>query len=333
MKFLYVLISTPKDIYYEQAFISITSLRMHTPNAFVSLFTDKETIDSIQSRKADIRKIVDEIVIENFEANVSNLKRSRILKTTMRNKIDGDFLYIDCDTVICDNLNDIEEFEFDLGAILNRHTISTISMNRIFSTKVLRKICNKPDFYNYPHYFNSGLLFVRDTKFNREFFEKWNENYLLGCKKNVSLDQPSLALTNYQLGFPIKKLDGKWNTQVWNGANYLHNAKIMHYYALEGSEYEPFSHSLPLELKKTGFLTENDLSLIAQPKGFFGKAAYIIVGDNYEVYRSYIGFFIRRLYKYKFLFKLIDKIFAIFITIYLKLNLYKKICKHFKETA
>ncbi|GBU23737.1 glycosyl transferase [Fibrobacteria bacterium R8-3-H12] len=317
MKFLYVLVSTPKDIYYEQAFISITSLRMHTPNAFVSLLTDKETIDSIQGRKADIRKIVDEVVAENFEANVGNLKRSRILKTTMRNKIDGDFLYIDVDTIICDSLSEIEEFEFDLGAVLNRHTTIALSILRTSSTRALKKIFNNPDFYNYPHYFNSGLLFVRDTEFNRKFFEKWNENYLL-ANKNIRLDQPSLALTNYQLGFPIKELDGKWNVQIWNGANYLHNAKIIHFYGSlvgVGSEYEPFSHSLPLKVKEAGFLTENYLSLIAQPKGFYGKTVYIITGDNYEIYRSDIGLFIRRLYKRKFLFKLIDKICAILIKI------------------
>jgi hypothetical protein len=325
MKFLYVLISTPKDIYYEQAFISITSLRMHTPGAFVSLLTDKETIDSIQSRKTDIRKIVDEIVIENFEASVNNLKRSRILKITMRNKIDDDFLYIDCDTVICDNLNEIEEFEFDLGAVLNRHAISTLGLYRTTIIRILRTMFNNPDFYNYPHYFNSGLLFVRDTEFNREFFERWNKNYLLGLKKVVPVDQQSLALTNYQLGFPIKELDGKWNVQIWNGVNYLHNAKIMHYYADEGNKYEPFSHSLPLRVKETGFLTENDLSLIAQPKGFFGKATYIIVGDNYEIYRSNIGAFLRKLYKCKFLFRLIDKIFVIPRMIYAKLNLWRKI--------
>jgi hypothetical protein len=311
MKFLYVLISTPKDIYYEQAFISITSLRMHNPSAFVSLLTDKETIDSIQNRKADISKIVDEIVIENFEADVSNYKRSRILKTTMRNIINGDFLYIDGDTVICDNLNEIEKFEFDLGLVLGQHTIRTLSINRFHSIRQLKTIFNKPDFYNYPYYFNGGLLFAKDTEFNREFFKKWNENYFFGCKKNLYMDQPSLALTNFQLGFPIKELDGKWNVNVRNGVNYLHNAKIMHYYASVGKEYEPFSNSLPLRVKETGFLTENDLSLIAQPKGFFGKAAYIIVGNNYEIYRSNIMVFLRKLYKYKFLFKLIDIVFAI----------------------
>jgi len=311
IKYLYCLISTMKDIYYEQAFISITSLKMHTSNAFVTLLTDKETMDSIKSRKADIRKIVDEIVVENFENGVSNLKRSRILKTTMRNRIVGDFLYIDGDTVICQDLSEIENFDFDFGSVLDRHTLLSFNMQKFNIIRQLKIILNKLDFYSYPYYFNGGLLLVKDTKFNRKFFEKWSENYLLGCGKSVLMDMPSLALTNYQMGFPIKELNGKWNVQIWNGANYLHNVKIFHYFASEGNEYEPFSHALPLKLKEAGYLTESDLSLIAQPQGFFGKAAFIVVGDNYEIYRSNISVFLRKLYKHKFLFKLIDKIFVL----------------------
>ncbi|MDR2579854.1 MAG: hypothetical protein LBC85_02530, partial [Fibromonadaceae bacterium] len=199
MKYLYCLISTPKDVYYEQAFISITSLRMHTPDAFISLFTDKETIDSIQIRKADIRKIVNEIVIENFESNISNLKRSRILKVTMRNKIDDDFLYVDCDTIICQDLSEIKDLKIDLGAVLDRHTLLPFNIQMFNIIKPLKTMLNNPSFYDYPHYFNGGLLFVRDTKPNRDFFEKWNENYLMSRKKGISIDMPSLALTNFQL--------------------------------------------------------------------------------------------------------------------------------------
>lgn len=309
IKYIYCLISTPKDIYYEQVFISVTSLKMHNPNAFVTLFADKETIDSIKDRKADIRKIVDEIVVENFESDVSNLKRSRILKTTMRNRIDGDFLYIDSDTIICQDLSEIESLDFDLGATLELHTSISLNIFRPWTIRDLKIVLNEPDFYNYPHYFNGGLLFVRDTKFNREFFKKWNENYLLGNKKGLLIDMPSLALTNYQLGFPIKELDGKWNVQVWFGANYLHNVKILHYFTHGDRKYEPFFHTLPLKLKETGYLTEGDLSLIANPQGFFGKAVVIVTGDDYEVYRSNMVFFLRKLYKIKFLFKLIDEIF------------------------
>ncbi|MCL2206475.1 MAG: glycosyltransferase [Fibromonadales bacterium] len=311
MKYIYCLISTVKDIYYEQAFISITSLRMHTPNAFVTLFTDKETIDSIENRKADIRKIADEVIIENFESKVSNFKRSRMLKTAMRNRIEGDFLYIDSDTVVCQDLSEIGDINFELGAVLDGHTLNLLNFRRFSVIVPLKRMLNKADFYDYPYYFNSGLLFVRDTKCNRIFFEKWSENYFLGCQRGVRIDQPSLALTNYQSNFPIKELDGRWNVQVWNGANYLHNAKIMHYYASDDSEYEPFSRTLPLKLKEMGCLTEDELFLVAQPRGFFGKAAFIAVGDDYEICRSNIGGLLRKLYKHKFLFKLIDKIFAL----------------------
>ena len=59
IKYLYCLVSDTDDIYYEQTFISMTSLRMHTPSAFISLLTDENTINSIQERKADIKDIVD----------------------------------------------------------------------------------------------------------------------------------------------------------------------------------------------------------------------------------------------------------------------------------
>ena len=310
-KYLYCLISRIDDLYYEQAFISISSLKIHNPNAFVCLFTDKDTIDSIKSRKADISKIADEIVVQHFEESIDSLNRSRILKTTMRNKISGDFLYIDCDTIICQNLSEIENINFDLGAVLDYHKSlpNHILMYQIIERRKL--LLNDPDFYNSSYYFNGGIIFARDTEFNNDFFKKWNENYLLGCKINLPMDMPSLALTNYQLGSPIKELDGKWNVQVWHGANYFQNAKIIHYYAtiLDHRKYEPYCTVLPLKVKKNGYLSEEDISLILNPLRFFGDATYIISGCDYLIFRSSIGGFIRNLYKHQFLFKLFEKIF------------------------
>ena len=310
IKYLYCLVSSPKDVFYEQAYISIISLKIHMPDAYIILFTDNETIISIKKRKADIRNIVDEIIFEYFDNKISNLKRSRILKTLMRNKVDGDFLYIDSDTIISHELNEIEDMNIDLGAVLDMHTLFSLHIHYLWFKKYLKVIYNNEDFYNYHYYFNGGLLFVRDTQFNKEFFKKWNENYYLGCKKGILLDMPSLALTNYQLGFPIKELNGKWNVQVWAGVNYLNDAKIIHYLGNE-NDYEPFTSIIPHELKDNGYLTEKNLSIISHPKSCFGEAAITVVGNDYEIYRSNINAFLRKLYKLKYLFKFIDKIFIL----------------------
>lgn len=43
MKFLYVLVSNERDIYYEQTYISILSLKHFNPNACVHLLVDNLT--------------------------------------------------------------------------------------------------------------------------------------------------------------------------------------------------------------------------------------------------------------------------------------------------
>ena len=323
IKFLYCLVSTLEDLYYEQAFISITSLRMHNPNAFVSLLTDKDTIISIEDKKANIRKIVDEIIIEDFSDSLNRFNRSRYLKTIMRNKISGDFLYIDSDTIISQNLDDIQNFEFDLGAVLDFHKL--LSSHFLKSQIIERRklLLDNPDFYNHPYYFNGGLLFVRDTDFNRLFFNKWHENYLIGNKNNLFMDQPSLALTDYQLGFPIKELNGKWNVQIWHGVNFFNDAKIVHYFStiLDYRKYEPFNSSLPIYLRNNGYLSKDDLSIIARPLTFFGNESYIITNENYRIFYTSISGFVRNLYRYKLLFRITEIFFNCIRSIFIKLGI------------
>lgn len=43
MKFLYVLVSNERDIYYEQTYVSILSLKHFNPTAFVHLLVDNLT--------------------------------------------------------------------------------------------------------------------------------------------------------------------------------------------------------------------------------------------------------------------------------------------------
>ena len=43
VKYLFVLTSSPKDFFCEQTLVAIASLRVHNPNAFVTLLTDDKT--------------------------------------------------------------------------------------------------------------------------------------------------------------------------------------------------------------------------------------------------------------------------------------------------
>ena len=200
MKYLYVCVSSSIDFYLEQTFASIVTLKANTPSAFVTLLTDNLTMASLQEGRDKIKALCDEIVVKNFETNISQKKRSRLLKTNMRNYVDGDFLYIDGDTFVFDNLSEIEKCPHIIAGVQD--------MN-----------------------FNSGVLWTRDNEENRTFFKDWSQTYIEYEKKGISQDQPTLSFVNCKHGYPIYELDGSWNCQLESGAQFFNNAKIFHYFA------------------------------------------------------------------------------------------------------
>ena len=120
MKYVYVLTSTEKDLYYEQCLMSVFSLRHYMPKAFISIITDNKTNETFNNR-LELKNYVNEIISVPFNDTVSNIERSRRLKTTIPEYINDSFLFIDCDTIVCDNLSEIENSNYDIAAVLDGH--------------------------------------------------------------------------------------------------------------------------------------------------------------------------------------------------------------------
>ncbi|MDR2601213.1 MAG: hypothetical protein LBC53_01985 [Spirochaetaceae bacterium] len=240
-KYLYVLVSADADFYYEQFYISAFSLKMRVPGAFVSVLTD----DSTAPRLSELRvagggggdPLIDEIVVPDIPADVPQMIRSRFLKTSMRKHIAGDFLYIDADTVVAEDLSCIEDINADLAMALDMHGADDekwlINVNE-----------KKYSFYNsleapLGEYYNSGVILCRDVPRNHVFFKDWHKNWLDSVSMGVPIDQPSLHKTNAGAGFVIKELDGIWNCQIKRShiLAYLAAAKIIHYFGSWGGGF------------------------------------------------------------------------------------------------
>jgi len=121
VKYLYVLTSTIEDCYYEQFLLSATSLKMQMPSAHAVLLTDDKTEKTLTGKRAAFRHLIDEIICVKFPEESDLHYRSRFLKTTIPQHISDDFLYIDCDTVICADLSEIEREDISLGAVFDTH--------------------------------------------------------------------------------------------------------------------------------------------------------------------------------------------------------------------
>ncbi|MBQ3784439.1 MAG: hypothetical protein II838_13540 [Lachnospiraceae bacterium] len=231
MKYLYVLVSNLADYYSEQAFLSIYSLKLKTPNAFISLLVDNQTAEYLKTEFQELIKSVDEFKEVELDSKYTNKEKSRILKTTMRQHIEGDFLFIDCDTVICEDLSEIEKCEFDIGCVLDTH----VPMSRhSFHDWIIRnyKKCGFEESLSSDFHFNSGVIYCKDNSKVKHFFDDWYTLWKTSYEKGIDIDQPAFNQANVINHNIISEISNKWNCQlVHGGFKYILEAKIIHYFA------------------------------------------------------------------------------------------------------
>ena len=312
-KIVYVLVCSDKDLYCEQCILSIMSVKKNSPESPITLLIDDLTKNCIEhhTSKKQIFELVDELISVPRPQNFSGMETSRYLKTKMREFVQGDFLYIDSDTIICSPLYEIENTAIELGAVLDQHTSLSQSTHAIISKQHIKKVSSLNELAQYEKYFNGGVLWVRDTESNHKFFDDWHNNWLHSRSKGIKTDMPALALANYQNNFSIQELDGVWNCQIWFGANYLSKAKIIHYFTsidTFSGGYGVFSVDLPKKINSGEKLDKHDWELIQNARNAFPTPNAIILGSDYEIYRSSLCGVLRALYRKKRLFNLFEKI-------------------------
>jgi hypothetical protein len=288
MKYLYVLVSDDSDLFLEQALLSITSLRMYMPDAFISLLVDDITEANLIEKRKFILELINEFKVITLDSKFNKKARSRCLKTSMRNHIEGNFLYIDNDTLITTELSDIENIQADIAAVLDWHlylseieNISTAHINNIREKD--KKLGFVSTFKSNTH-FNGGVLFCKDNENGVNFFNEWHKLWLYCFDNGNTNDQQSLNQANYNLGNVIYELEGIWNCQILkDGAlRFLYNSRIIHYFASQ-TQKKPYllADTFYLhEIKKCGFVNDDIKLLLKTPKSLFLKNARLLYVDN-----------------------------------------------------
>lgn len=231
-KLVYCLVSNDQDIYLEQTLFSMISAKIHNSDVCIVLLVDYETDSTIVGKRKEIMKYTDEYHVLNFDLHFSKKQRSRLLKTSVRQVVRNSLLFIDSDTIICGDLSDLDNMTDDFAAVLDHHITleENVHFNKLHKElKVIGGNLKRDDLY-----FNSGVMFSKDTDSNIAFYELWQKNYKDSILKNIDFDQKSLALTNEQMGKVIRKLPDKYNCQLTSSL--VPGSKIYHYYASAGEE-------------------------------------------------------------------------------------------------
>ncbi|MDE6633418.1 MAG: hypothetical protein K2K23_10505 [Muribaculaceae bacterium] len=289
-KLLYVIVSDESDIYLEQGYVSMFSAKMHMPECHITILTDVKTSSSFKGIRKEEIKYADEIVEVPLDSFLPAQKRSRILKTNARNYVDGDFLFIDCDTIVIRDLSNIDDETSILCACWDSHSD--------FAHNPYRNICLRDtkkmgvDISKESEFFNSGVIYVKDNTFTRDFYRHWHENYLKGYDKGVSMDQPSLEVTNIELKHPIQKLEPEWNCELKHGIKYLKDAYIVHYLCTNPSRSNDQQFFLLnekdvfLEIKKTAVIPSKIIEVIKDPFKGIAEVTHCFAGKEIYFFRT-----------------------------------------------
>lgn len=233
-KIVYVLVSEETDFFYEMVLLSLYSLRIYHPKDNVELVMDMDTYDRLVDKKASILNDVMPIVVP-IPPDYSVMQRSRYLKTCLRQIIKGDYLFLDCDTLICRKLDDIDTIDTDLAMVSNLHgkCYEPTHNNDMWGDNAEDNHLGEAPHY----YFNSGVMFARDSDVSHRLFETWHSLWKQSVGKGVPQDQPALWRSIVQGGFTIKELPAAWNCQLFHFENACdrRSAFIFHYFSNKNS--------------------------------------------------------------------------------------------------
>ena len=280
MKYVYVVTSTEKDLYYEQFLISAASLRLHNPDAEIIVLTDNATNKSLNGGRSAYEQYISDKKVITTPSDFSAKESSRWIKTSIHHHVSGEFLFIDCDTVITETLNQHFPEEIKIGAVLDTHATLDKHHLRTHFQKEDMNVGFASSLKSNVRY-NGGLIYHSEYPSAEIFFEKWHSLWIESMKKGCSQDMPSLNQANYEMNNIITALDGEWNCQIsHNGLPFLADSKIIHYYATSlvslVPAYKLASPAILGSIKESGELSPEILRLLENPKTAFEPFSRII---------------------------------------------------------
>lgn len=290
-KFVYVVVANEGNYYFEQMLISALSLKQFNPNANIYVLVDVDTYSFIEQRKQEYETVISGIIKVETPCGFNNMRKSRFIKTNLRNLIEGDFLFIDTDTAICGDISDVDSLECELGAVPDQHVPIRL-FNPVRNLYDWAKVAGFSVENDNNFYFNSGVIYCKDTQRAKAFFTDWYQFWRQTDEKGLSYDQPSFAKANESQGNLITCLDGIWNCQiVENGLKFLCNAKIVHYFSSgvagnKQSAYLLYNQDIYELVRMEGINNPRIRELLKDPRVDFGNDCKVITGQDTEYLHS-----------------------------------------------
>ncbi|MGN0317377.1 MAG: glycosyltransferase [Lachnospira sp.] len=277
-KLVYVLTCAPEATYIEQALMAVWSARYWNPSAHIVLLTDDKTSAILHSEgpRGEILQYISEEIVSTFDDDKSMLYRSRWIKTKARELVDGDMLFVDCDTICCRSLESVDAFQCLAGAVLESHLLIP-EMNKQMQREIetwAQKVGWSTE--NEKTYFSSGVLYTKDVPTTHELYRNWHVTWKSGVEKGINIDQPTLAYANIQCNHLIEQIPDSYNCILFTQPQHTREAHILHIAAYRNPSVL-FEEKTLIQIRKSGLYDEVLKDLILHPYRSFLPFDYDIL--------------------------------------------------------
>lgn len=283
MNIVYVITSAGRDVYTAMTRVSAASLRMTNPGARIVVVCDAETDRAVRAVQDPLLGEVDEWLAFETPPGAAAF-RNRFLKTSLRERLAGEYLFLDSDTIVRDDLSPVFQVPGDLAAAPNhsRENISGQIWEGDVATLAEMKWSTDPTLY-----VNGGAMRVSDSEGARRFYrlwhKKWQASYRQLRKPN---DQPALNAAIYETQIVCGRLPVRFNAQIGAFPVAMRDAAVWHYNAsLEWQNYsrideliQQASRSDSVDCRKLGKLMRSQ-ALWTRPFWSVGAGAHMINGS------------------------------------------------------
>lgn len=299
-KIVYTLIASEKNLYLEELWVSLYSLRLYEPTATVIVLCDQPTKDYIGSFPK-LSGMITEVKAVEVPSDYNAKQRSRQLKTSFRKYVEGKILFLDTDTVVCKSLRELDNINCDICAVPEMHL--PVTQMPFPPVGPAKEIFCFDLFKETQYYFNSGVLLVEDNPHTHEFFRRWNENWQYSCfKHGNSQDEPAFCKTDIDMGHIIRPLPDIYNAQVAMSLKWFADAAIIHWWHMsfiEDQSYSPyFGGQIYQEIKEAGDITPHVAEQIIHCKRTFVSPSMPVGPDQMSFLFSPAGKVFTRVYKH-----------------------------------
>ena len=226
----YVLTGGAGSVYADMTAVSVLSLFAIHPGTPVTVLGDDATVRGLAAGDGPLARHARLLAVPVLDGDAAGASRS--IKTTMREVLEGDLLFLDADTVVMRPIDPALAACRRPRLAHDRHLRSggpALQFSPWVEELIARAVWPRPRAY-----FNSGVIWLPDTQATHRLTAEWRRRWLEGREHGVWKDQPALNVALDQLPAPIEPLAPAYNVHPDSTPQHIGQARILHFWATTG---------------------------------------------------------------------------------------------------